>query len=91
MHLVPRHMTVSRCRHGRGDFSTLRLAQWCENSPANLRGGILLRGRPASGRGFVAGLCIRVKVRSPGVQPAGRLYPQLRTWPCTAQTEALCQ
>ena len=33
----------------------------------------------------------RVKVRSPGVQPASRLYPQLRTWPCTAQTDALCQ
>ena len=34
---------------------------------------------------------LRVKVRSPGVQPAGRLYPQLRTCPCTAQTDALCQ
>ena len=33
----------------------------------------------------------RVKVRSPGVQPASRLYPQLRTRPCTAQTDALCQ
>jgi hypothetical protein len=32
-----------------------------------------------------------VKLRSPGVEPAGRLYPQLRTWPCTAQTDALCQ
>src|SRR6266404_3230649 len=31
------------------------------------------------------------KVRSPGVQPAGRLYPQLRTQPCTAQTDALWQ
>ena len=33
----------------------------------------------------------RVKLRSPDVQPAGRLYPQLRTRPCTAQTDALCQ
>jgi hypothetical protein len=32
-----------------------------------------------------------VKLRSPGVQPASRLYPQLRTWPCTAQTDALCR
>jgi hypothetical protein len=26
-----------------------------------------------------------------GAQPAGRLYLPLRTWPCTAQTDALCQ
>jgi len=32
-----------------------------------------------------------VKVRSPGVQPTSRLYPQLRIWSCTAQTDALCQ
>jgi len=32
-----------------------------------------------------------VKVRSPGVQPAGRLCSQLRTSPCTAKTDALCQ
>jgi hypothetical protein len=30
------------------------------------------------------------KVRRPGVQPEGRLYPQLRTCPCTAQIDALC-
>ena len=32
-----------------------------------------------------------VKVRSPDAQPEGRLYPQQQTWPCTAQTDALCQ
>src|SRR3979409_1289851 len=32
-----------------------------------------------------------VKLRRPGVQLAGRLYPQLRTWPRTPQTDALCQ
>src|SRR3981189_666389 len=37
------------------------------------------------------GCPFRVKLRSPGVQPAGRFYPQLRTWPCTAKTDALCQ
>jgi hypothetical protein len=30
-------------------------------------------------------------VRSRGAQPASRLNPQLRTCPCTAQTDALCQ
>ena len=34
---------------------------------------------------------VALDVRSPALQPAGRLYPQLRTWPCTAQTDALCQ
>ena len=37
------------------------------------------------------GCLLRVKLRSPGVQPGGRLYPQLRTWPYTAQIDALCQ
>src|ERR1700687_2124855 len=31
------------------------------------------------------------KVRNADVHPAGRLYPQLRTSPCIAQTDALCQ
>ena len=35
---------------------------------------------------LLGGQCPRwVKLRSSGGQPAGRLYPQLRTWPCTAQ------
>jgi hypothetical protein len=50
--------------------------------------------RDASGAG-IRGVLRRsptwVKLRSLDVQPADRLYPQLRTWLCNAITDAVCQ
>ena len=61
--------------------SCKRFAAFLKRSPDTATAEDIRRWRPVTAW---------VKLRSPGVQPASRLYPQLRTWPCAAQTDALC-
>ena len=47
-------------------------------------------GAHAGPKSDIPALPKSAKVRSPSVQPASRLYPQLRTSRCTALTDAMC-
>jgi hypothetical protein len=70
-----------------GDFTTAEIA-WNHNELFHLT-GVFQFARNSHAR--IGNVSYGVKLRSPGVRPAGRLYPQLRTWHCTEQTDALGQ